>query len=85
MNAVLKLLRPLNCIMGAIGVFIGALIGVGLDLFTPDHYLNVISAAVVAAFFMASGNILNDYFDREVDRINHPDRPIPKTGYRCTH
>jgi geranylgeranylglycerol-phosphate geranylgeranyltransferase len=64
--------------MGAIGVFIGALIGVGLDVFTPDHYINVISAAVVAAFFMASGNILNDYFDREIDRINHPDRPIPK-------
>jgi geranylgeranylglycerol-phosphate geranylgeranyltransferase len=64
--------------MGAVGVFIGALIGTGLDVFTPDHYFNVISAAVVAFFFMASGNILNDYFDREVDLINHPDRPIPK-------
>jgi len=78
MNPILKLLRPLNCIMGGIGVVIGALIGVGLDVFAYDHYMNVISAAVVAVFFMASGNILNDYFDRDVDKINHPDRPLPK-------
>jgi geranylgeranylglycerol-phosphate geranylgeranyltransferase len=64
--------------MGCAGVFIGALVGIGMDIFTPDHFFSVVSAAAVAFFFMSSGNILNDYFDCEVDRINHPDRPIPK-------
>ncbi len=77
MNPVLKLIRPLNCIMGGIGVFIGALIGIGLEVASPEFNINVISAIVVAGSFMASGNVLNDYFDREIDKINHPERPIP--------
>ncbi|MCK5560911.1 MAG: UbiA family prenyltransferase [Thermoplasmata archaeon] len=58
-------------------MFIGALIGIGLEVVSPEYYIDVISAIVVAAFFMASGNILNDYFDREIDKTNHPERPIP--------
>lgn len=28
-------------------------------------------------FVSASANVSNDYFDREVDRVNRPDRPLP--------
>ena len=31
----------------------------------------------VVFFFTAAGNTLNDYMDRETDKINHPERPIP--------
>ena len=73
MNPVLKLIRPLNCIMGAVGVFIGALIGIGLEILDPNFYGQIILATEVAFLFMASGNKMNHYFDRDIDKINHPD------------
>lgn len=40
--------------------------------------LSLAGAGFVALFFISgSANIANDYFDREVDRINLPSRPIP--------
>lgn len=77
MFAVLKLLRPFNCLMGVFGVLIGALVGVGLDIFTSQYLFELMLGMVIAFFFMAAGNMLNDYFDRELDKINHPQRPIP--------
>ncbi len=36
-----------------------------------------LQAAAIAFIFTAAGNSLNDYYDRDIDRINRPDRPIP--------
>src|SRR2546428_7527295 len=61
--------------MSAVGVAIGGVVGVGSaawgDLARP-----LALAAAAAASFTAGGNALNDIFDRETDRINHPDRPL---------
>ena len=71
----LRLARPVNCVMSAVGVAIGGVVGVGSrawgDLAQP-----LVLAAAAAAAFTAGGNALNDIFDRETDRINHPDRPL---------
>lgn len=40
-------------------------------------YINVLLAAVVAFLVTGAGNALNDYYDRDLDRKAHPDRPIP--------
>jgi geranylgeranylglycerol-phosphate geranylgeranyltransferase len=32
---------------------------------------------VVGFFLSGAANVSNDYFDLEVDRVNHPDRPLP--------
>jgi geranylgeranylglycerol-phosphate geranylgeranyltransferase len=32
---------------------------------------------VVVLLITAGGNVINDYFDVEIDRVNRPDRPIP--------
>ncbi len=77
MVAILKLLRPGNCVMGLVGVLIGALVGKGLDIFSEAYAFELWVGMVVAFFFMAAGNMLNDYFDAELDKINHPERPIP--------
>jgi geranylgeranylglycerol-phosphate geranylgeranyltransferase len=77
MTAVIKLFRPANCIMGVVGVLIGALVGVGLDIFNEVYYFDILLGCFIAFMFMAAGNMLNDYFDSELDRINHPERPIP--------
>ncbi len=75
MAGILRLARPLNCLMSAVGVGVGGLVGVG-----PAAW-GVLAAplglaAIAAAAFTAGGNALNDIFDRETDRINHPDRPL---------
>lgn len=77
MSAVIKLFRPANCIMGVLGVLIGALVGVGLNIFNETYYFDILLGCLIAFIFMAAGNMLNDYFDAELDKINHPNRPIP--------
>jgi geranylgeranylglycerol-phosphate geranylgeranyltransferase len=76
MNAAVSLIRPGNCILSALAVAIGAIIAVGLGGLEA-HYAGVGLACIVAFLFTGAGNSLNDYYDRIIDRINHPDRPLP--------
>jgi len=75
MAGLLRFSRPLNCLMSAVGVGIGGVVGVGSAAW-GDLALPLVLAAAAAAAFTAGGNALNDIFDRETDRINHPDRPL---------
>ncbi len=67
-----RLFRVELAIFGMICVLIGGIIG-GFD------YLNEkLIIAMIAVFFITSGSMgLNDYFDRDIDKKAHPDRPIP--------
>jgi geranylgeranylglycerol-phosphate geranylgeranyltransferase len=56
-------------------VVASALIGVGSNL--NEYILPIFLGFNVAFLFGIAGNALNDYFDYENDKINHPDRPIP--------
>jgi len=76
MKGYVALLRPINCIMVAAAVFIGALVAAG-PLGIQFHLTDVLMASLVAFLFTGAGNTLNDYFDREIDRVNHPKRPLP--------
>ncbi len=76
MKGYIPLLRPLNCFMVAAAVFIGALVAAGLPGI-QFHLTDVLMASLVAFLFTGAGNALNDYFDRDIDKINHPRRPIP--------
>ena len=68
----LSMMRLPNCVMIGFAVIVGELIA--SSVFSTD-----------AAFFgfmagfllLAASMILNDYFDREVDAINEPKRPLP--------
>jgi len=77
MKPYIQLIRPLNCVMAAVAVFIGALIAVGFGALNDNNGFNITIACIVAFLFTGAGNSLNDYFDREIDKINHPQRPIP--------
>lgn len=71
---ILELIRPLNCLLAGVAVLIGAMVALGRwDV--PGRV--ALLAFAVAAFGAAGGNAVNDYFDREIDRINRPQRPIP--------
>ena len=75
MNPWIRILRPVNGLMGLLATWISALIGVGYAL--PQHVLPVLIASVSVFLVTSAGNILNDILDSETDMINHPNRPIP--------
>ena len=76
MNPYLALTRPENAILTAIAVIAGAFIAKG-----PEDILNyqaeIAICCVSAMMLVGGGNALNDYNDRESDKKNHPERPIP--------
>ncbi|HKW43910.1 MAG TPA: UbiA family prenyltransferase, partial [Thermoplasmata archaeon] len=76
MVALLRLARPLNCIMSAAGVAVGGLVAAGAATI-GQFVVSVVVAAAAAASFTAGGNALNDIYDRATDAVNHPDRPLP--------
>lgn len=75
MKGYLALMRPINAVMASFGTVIGGVIAVESirGLLHPKLYL----AMAVVFLILLGGNILNDYFDVETDKINHPNRPIP--------
>ena len=70
MNPYIEILRPGNALMGAISIILVALIDKTLSI-------PVILAMAAVFFETAAGNVINDYFDYNIDLINKPERPIP--------
>ena len=82
LRALLRLPRPLNGLITALSVGVGA-----FAAGAPQHHLygaapppEVWWAALAAALVAGAGNALNDVADLEIDRINRPQRPLP-TGH----
>jgi len=67
----IKIMRPLNLIIGAFSVIITASI-----LKEMDQVSVWFTALCVVVFYNAAANTLNDYFDLEIDKINRPNRPL---------
>ncbi|RLF03871.1 MAG: MFS transporter [Thermoprotei archaeon] len=67
----LGLARVGNCLIISLAAYTGYLLGGGVDSTTAL----LLSTAV--ALVAAGGNILNDYYDREVDSVSKPWRPLP--------
>jgi len=74
-NRYAQLFRLGNCLIAVLGLMLAVLIASGQGI--ADHWLQVLISSGVVFFFVAGGNSLNDYLDREVDKIGHPQRPIP--------
>ncbi len=68
-----QLTRPQNNLIAALAVLVGALIGYPVVSFSK-----LFLACLSASFISAGGYVMNDYFDLEIDRINKPERPLPK-------
>lgn len=74
-NRFLQLFRLGNCIMGVVGLLVAAFIASGMSI--ADSWMELIIASISVVGFIAGGNALNDYIDREVDKVAHPERPLP--------
>lgn len=75
-SSVIKISRPINFVITFLSVLVAGFIASGKIELT----FILISAAIAAAFSSAAGNIINDYYDVEIDRINRPDRAIPSNS-----
>jgi geranylgeranylglycerol-phosphate geranylgeranyltransferase len=71
----LNILRPVNSVMMGVGILVGVVIAGGFRSSIPLEYL---ALAFVTGFTLTgSAMVINDYFDREIDAVNEPRRPIP--------
>lgn len=75
-RACLDLTRPGNTVAAGVLTFTGAFVAGGVGG-APGAVVAAVVATVAAT---GGGNAINDYFDREIDAINRPDRPIPRDG-----
>ena len=71
MNAYFSIIRPNVCFLAVFGVLVGVILSFARS---PA----IILIALLAAFLIcAGGNVINDYYDYEIDKINKPKRPLP--------
>jgi geranylgeranylglycerol-phosphate geranylgeranyltransferase len=71
----IKLMRPINCIMMGFAVFVGAVLAV--PHFGSFSWQNILFGFLTGFTFCAAAMVINDYYDRQIDAINEPQRPIP--------
>ena len=69
----LQIIRPLNCLMMGFAVIVGASL-VSTLIFKLDLLFGFVTSFTLTAASM----VMNDYYDREIDAINEPNRPIPR-------
>ncbi|NMC10766.1 MAG: geranylgeranylglycerol-phosphate geranylgeranyltransferase [Methanothrix sp.] len=71
LRAFWEILRPLNCTMAGVAAVIGMAIALSLDF-------RILILIFLAVFLITgAGNAVNDYYDRAIDAVNRPNRPIP--------
>jgi len=71
----LRLMRPLNCLMMGFAVIVGAVLANSSLL--GSRWQNLIYGFFTGFMLTAASMVINDYYDREIDAINEPNRPIP--------
>jgi geranylgeranylglycerol-phosphate geranylgeranyltransferase len=70
-----KLVRPINCVMMSFAVLVGAVLA--NSSFSSFSLLNILFGALTGFTLTAASMAVNDYYDRKIDAINEPSRPIP--------
>jgi geranylgeranylglycerol-phosphate geranylgeranyltransferase len=70
-----RLMRPINCAMMGFAVFVGAVLA--HPQFSNFDWLGVLYGFLTGFMLTAASMTINDYYDRAIDAINEPARPIP--------
>ncbi len=78
-KAFLSIIRPQNCVIGGLTVIAGLLMTFRMNPVgvVSGYYYSLLLAYMTYFFVAAGGNVVNDIFDIEVDRVNRPHRPLP--------
>ena len=75
-QGVFELTRVGNAIAAGVLTFIGAFVAEGTGILETSIAVSIAIAITILA--TAAGMAINDYFDRDIDLINKPERPIPR-------
>ncbi len=70
-----RLTRPVNCLMMGIAVIVGA--ALANPSISTSSWPNLVYGFVTGFTLTAASMTINDYYDRQIDAINEPKRPIP--------
>lgn len=69
--AYLSIIRPVNAVVAGLAGILATIIATGS---IPGEFFWIFCIVLAIT---GAGNVINDYYDREIDAINQPDRPIP--------
>jgi len=78
-----RLMRPVNCAMMGFAVLVGAVLASivpnqsTIDQLGSLNWLYILFGFLTGFTFCAAAMTINDYYDRKIDTINEPHRPIP--------
>jgi geranylgeranylglycerol-phosphate geranylgeranyltransferase len=72
-SGLIKLLRPINCLVMSFAIVVGALLAAGLNI----PWINMLYGGITAFTLTAAAMAINDYYDYDIDVINEPNRPLP--------
>lgn len=70
-----RLMRPINCLMMGFAVFVGVVLAV--ENLSDVIWLDVAFGFLTGFTLCAAAMVVNDYYDRAIDAVNEPTRPIP--------
>ena len=70
--ALIESMRPITSILAFSGAYIGGIVAAA-----PYDSIPLILASIVVFLAIGGSMSFNDYYDREIDIISHPKRPIP--------
>ncbi len=70
-----RLMRPINCVMMGFAVFVGAVLA--SPAFAAGDWLSILYGFATGFTLCAAAMVVNDYYDRAIDAVNEPSRPIP--------
>jgi len=74
-SGLVRLMRPINCAMMGFAVFVGAVLAD--PQFSNFDWLGILYGFLTGFMLTAASMTINDYYDRAIDAINEPTRPIP--------
>ncbi len=71
----LRLMRPINCLMMGFAVLVGGILATQHVSYVL--WPNLAYGFITGFMLTAASMTINDYYDREIDAVNEPNRPIP--------
>ncbi|MFX1475762.1 MAG: geranylgeranylglycerol-phosphate geranylgeranyltransferase [Promethearchaeota archaeon] len=85
LKAFITITRPGNTFVGALTVIIGVLTSYRsiTGFFDPTHLFTtqlgwvILLTSLTYLSIAAAGNVVNDIYDLEIDKVNRPSRPLP--------
>ncbi len=84
LKAYLRIMRPTNAIFGSLTAIIGVvttnwflITTIGPRWSFDQFLLSIVLSVLTYICIAAAGNVVNDIYDLEVDKVNRPDRPLP--------